>query len=328
MAPRRPQVTTESRSALLHFTTDVFGPGEKKAAWHEVYGRTIAKIDLDPPADSEFMIKAALRDLPGLGLVSMASTELRFHKTRGLIDNDDFILTIVDSGHSRGCQLGREVCLDAGDAVLSANAEVGTGHSFGRRVMFRVPCKAIAPSVVDLGARILRRIPRETVGLRLLRRYLDAMQDTDLATPDLQRLAVMHIYDLMALTLGATRDAASAVAERGVRAARLRAVKEDIARNLAEGELSVAAIATRQRVSPRYLRKLFESEGVTFSEYVLDQRLALAHRLLSDPRRAGEKIASVAFAAGFGDVSYFYRVFRRRYDLLPADVRAQARGLH
>jgi AraC-like DNA-binding protein len=296
---------------LLHFTTDVFGPGEKKAAWHEVYGRTIAKIDLDPPADSEFMIKAALRDLPGLGLVSMASTELRFHKTRGLIDNDDFILTIVDSGHSRGCQLGREVCLDAGDAVLSANAEVGTGHSFGRRVMFRVPCKAIAPSVVDLGARILRRIPRETVGLRLL-----------------QRLAVTHIYDLMALTLGATRDAASAVAERGVRAARLRAVKEDIARNLAEGELSVAAIATRQRVSPRYLRKLFESEGVTFSEYVLDQRLALAHRLLSDPRRAGEKIASVAFAAGFGDVSYFYRVFRRRYDLLPADVRAQARGLH
>jgi AraC-like DNA-binding protein len=63
-------------------------------------------------------------------------------------------------------------------------------------------------------------------------------------------------------------------------------------------------------------------------EYVLDQRLALAHRLLSDPRRASDKIASVAFAAGFGDVSYFYRAFRRRYDLLPTDVRAQARGLH
>ena len=87
-------------------------------------------------------------------------------------------------------------------------------------------------------------------------------------------------------------------------------------------------IAARHRVSPRYLRKLFESEGVTFSEYVLDQRLAVAHRLLSDPRSAGEKIASVAFAAGFGDVSYFYRAFRRRYDLLPTDVRAQARALH
>jgi AraC-like DNA-binding protein len=104
--------------------------------------------------------------------------------------------------------------------------------------------------------------------------------------------------------------------------------KEDIVRNLELGDVSVAAVAARHRVSPRYLRKLFESEGVTFTEYVLDRRLELAHRLLCDPRRASEKIASVAFAAGFGDVSYFYRAFRRRYDLLPTDVRAQARGLH
>jgi AraC-like DNA-binding protein len=313
---------------LLHFTTDVFGHGERKAAWHDVYGRTIAKIDLESPSDSEFMIRAELRSLPGLGLVSMASTELRFHKTPSLIDNDDVILTIVDSGRSSGSQLGRETCLEAGDAALSFNAEVGTGHSFGRRVMFRVPYKALAPKVVDLGARMLRRIPRETEGLRMLRRYLQAMQDVELATADLQRLAVTHVYDLMALTLGATRDAAQVAADRGVRAARLRAVKEDIVRNLTEGEISEEAIAARHRVSPRYLRKLFESEGVTFTEYVLEQRLALAHRLLSDPRRANEKIASVAFAAGFGDISYFYRVFRRRYDLLPSDVRARARGLH
>ena len=67
---------------------------------------------------------------------------------------------------------------------------------------------------------------------------------------------------------------------------------------------------------------------MTFSEYVLDLRLTLAHRLLSDPRRAREKIASVALEAGFGDVSYFYRAFRRRYDVLPTDVRAQTHGLH
>jgi AraC-like DNA-binding protein len=90
----------------------------------------------------------------------------------------------------------------------------------------------------------------------------------------------------------------------------------------------VTAIAARHRVSPRYIRKLFESEGVTFTEYVLGQRLALAHRLLSSPRSASEKIASIALAAGFGDVSYFYRAFRRRYDLLPTDVRAQARVQH
>jgi AraC-like DNA-binding protein len=321
-------VTTQSSSALLHFTTDAFGPGEKRAAWHEVYGRTIARIDLEPPADGEFMIAAALRSLPGLGLVTMASTEVRFRRTRGLIDSDDIVLAIIDSGHSGGTQLGRETSVEAGDATLTANGEVLAGVTFGRRVLLRIPRQAIAPAVADLGARVARRIPRETEALRLLRQYLRSMQDLDLATPEMQRMTVAHVYDLVALTLGATRDAAGAAQERGVRAARLRGIKQDLARNLADGEVSVAAIAARHRVSPRYLRKLFESEGVTFTEYVLEQRLALAHRLLSDPQRASEKVASVAFAAGFGDLSYFYRAFRRRYELLPTDVRAQARQLN
>jgi AraC-like DNA-binding protein len=76
------------------------------------------------------------------------------------------------------------------------------------------------------------------------------------------------------------------------------------------------------------VQNLFDNDGTTLSEYVLGQRLAHAHRALSDPRRAGEKIATIAFEAGFGDVSYFYRAFRRRYDVLPADVRAQARRQH
>lgn len=118
------------------------------------------------------------------------------------------------------------------------------------------------------------------------------MQGLDLATPGLQRLAVTHVHDLVALALGATHDATHVAEERGVSAARLRAVK-DIARSLTEGEVSAAAVAARQRVSPRYLRKLFESEGITFSEYELDQRLALAHKLLSDPRRMREEVASV-----------------------------------
>ena len=73
------------------------------------------------------------------------------------------------------------------------------------------------------------------------------------------------------------------------------------------------------------VQKLFERDGTTFTEHVLEQRLAFAHRALSDPKRAAEKIAAVAFTAGFGDVSYFYRVFRRRFGVLPTDVRAQAR---
>jgi AraC-like DNA-binding protein len=72
------------------------------------------------------------------------------------------------------------------------------------------------------------------------------------------------------------------------------------------------------------IRRLFEAEGVTFTEYVLAQRLARAHRMLMDPRRASEKISTVALDAGFDDVSYFNRAFRQFCGDTPSGVRTQA----
>ena len=106
------------------------------------------------------------------------------------------------------------------------------------------------------------------------------------------------------------------------RAARLQVVKSDITRNLGDYGLSVAAIAARHGVTPRYIHKLFESEGRTFSEYVLDRRLSAAHRLLTNRRLADRSIASVAYDCGFGDLSYFNRTFRRRYNATPTEVRS------
>ena len=311
------------------FSTEAFAPSERVAVWRDLYGKTIARLDIDPLNDDPLMAEASLRSLPGLGLVSMASTALRFQKPKSLINNDDLILMIVDSGHWTGSQLGREANLGAGDAVLCSNADVATGTTFGRRVMFRLPARSLASMLPDASAMVLRRIPRETDGLLLLRQYIQVIHDSvSLAEPALQRMTVAHVRDLVAVTLGATRDAAAVAKDHGVRAARLRGIKDDIAASLQHGDVSIAAIATRHRVTPRTVQKMFEQDGTTFSEYVLAQRLAQAHRLLSDPRLAMEKIAAVAFMAGFGDVSRFYRAFRSRYGALPTDVRAQARRDH
>ena len=64
---------------------------------------------------------------------------------------------------------------------------------------------------------------------------------------------------------------------------------------------------------------------MTFSEFVLAQRLARARRMLADPRHDAETISAIAFACGFGDLSYFNRVFRRQYAATPTAVREAAR---
>jgi transcriptional regulator GlxA family with amidase domain len=143
-----------------------------------------------------------------------------------------------------------------------------------------------------------------------------------------QRLVVGHIHDLMAVAIGATRDAAEAARDRGLRAAKLHAIKQDIARNLDHGDVSVGALALRHGCTPRCVQRLFEAEGTTLTEYVLAQRLARAHRMLTDPRRTGEKVSTIALDAGFGDISYFNRVFRRRYGETPSVVRGHVRTTH
>ncbi len=46
--------------------------------------------------------------------------------------------------------------------------------------------------------------------------------------------------------------------------------------------------------------------------------------LLCDPKWRHRKIADIAAEAGFNDLSYFNRAFRRRYGATPSDLRAAA----
>jgi AraC-like DNA-binding protein len=209
-----------------------------------------------------------------------------------------------------------------------SNAEIGSMvlPDTAGFITFKVPVKAIAPLVPDVGALIARRVPRQSQPLRLLVRYLGALRDEGaLQTAELQSLAVTHVYDLFALALGATREAAEIANGRGLRAARLRAIKTDLAANLGRAGLSINAVAARHGVTPRYVQMLFETDGTTFSQFLLGQRLALAYRMLTGPRFADRTIGSIAFDVGFNDLSYFNRMFRRRFGATPSDARAAAR---
>ena len=126
---------------------------------------------------------------------------------------------------------------------------------------------------------------------------------------------------LSALASGATRDAA-AFADSRVREPR-DCEQSSLMLSKNTEELTVTAIAARHHVTPRYIHKLFEGGGITYSEFVLDQRLARAHRMLTDPRLTDRTIGSLAYDVGFGDLSYFNRAFRRRYHATPSEVRSR-----
>lgn len=313
---------------IFRFSTDAFPERERMAAWREVFGRTVVNLDIAPLNPDGFHAEATVCRLPGLGVLRATSAAVHLSHSRELIVDDDLSFMAAPTCPYEATQHGRNAALAPGDGVLMNNAEVGSMRlaAGSRFTTFRVPAAAIAPLVSDVGAAIARRIPAGNAALKLLVVYLASALDAEaLLSSELQQLAVTHVYDLLAVALGATRDAAALAAGRGVRAARLNAAKAFVMRQLGRHQLSAAAVAAHLGVTPRYVHMLFESEDASLSEFVLTQRLARAHRMLADPRGIGRPISAIAFDAGFSDLSHFNRSFRRRYGATPSDVRAKAR---
>jgi AraC-like DNA-binding protein len=326
-------VSAISQFAPVRFSTDDLPERDRIAVWREVIGRKIVRIEIEPLPDRQFHVDASLRGLPDLSIMSAEISEFRLARHSELLSdgNDDLRLAVNISGGETIAQRGREVALGAGDATLVSWAEVVTvvRPAPGRFVGFHIPLGVLAALVPKVEDAVLRQIPSRTPALRLLRSYLGILaEDHALATPELRRLVVSHVHDLVALAIGATRDAEAVAQGRGARAARLRAIKVDITENLGRCDLTIGFIARCHGLGPRYIQRLFEIEGTTYSEFVLDQRLLQANRMLGNPHFFGRTVSSIALACGFGDLSYFNRCFRRRYGMSPSDVRAAGHSNH
>ena len=89
-------------------------------------------------------------------------------------------------------------------------------------------------------------------------------------------------------------------------------------------DLSAIAVAGLLGVTPRYVHLLLEQTGKSFTHHLLQRRLEKAAALLRDPRGRHRKIADIAAEAGFTDLSYFNRSFRRHYGATPSDTRDAA----
>ena len=314
---------------VVRFSTADYAPDERLDACREIYGRTLSKRDIEPLSAEQFHTEATLRRMPGLGIVTARRSAAIYRLPPEFIDNDDVVVTVGLTSCYEAHQFDRLLNLKPGEAiVLTASEPVFLKvPTYGEYINVRAPRRTLSSLVAGLDAAYGRPIPADNPALRLLTRYIGIIEETEsLAAPDLQRQAVTHIHDLMALAIGATRDAAEIAKSRGARAARLRAIKQDIATLLDQPDLSVATIAVRHRIKPRWVQRLFESEGTTFTEYVLAQRLVRAHRLLTDPLYANQKVSTIALDIGFGDLSYFNRAFRQRYGTTPSELRPAARS--
>lgn len=311
---------------MTQLATDALHARERGGAVRSLYRRGLTWVPLRPIPGLACGADIVTRQMPGLGLQSgMVWGNRHEHTHEDVVGgNSDFSVHINLRGLSIVAGRGGQITLRDGDAVLLTYSEQRTITRPGlvHHRIVRLPRASLTPLVRDIDDAVLCSIPRGTGTLNLLTKYVGALiDDPVIVMPEMRQLIVAQLCDLVAVALGATGDAAAVAEGRGIRAARLRAIKSDIEANLVDGDLSPAAVARRHKISDSYIRKLFEGEGTSFSEFVRIRRLVRAHRMLADRRWADRSIASIAFESGFGDLSYFNRTFKRAFGTRPSEIR-------
>jgi AraC-like DNA-binding protein len=222
-------------------------------------------------------------------------------------------------------QLGREAELNAETAVIASCTEPGNfcwadAHDCFAVAIDQQRLRELVDQVEDL---VARPVPNSPV-LRHLRRYLEILPWEDAEDePDLLAHIGTTLTDLVALALGAGRDAAEVANMRGLRAARRHEIVREIRARFADPEFSAQELAGRMGVTDRYIQDLLHESGPTFSQRMLELRLQRARAMLEDCRYDRLKVSEIASASGFNEIPYFNRCFRRRFGMTPTQFRGK-----
>lgn len=312
----------------LRLSSEPFSRHGQLDLFREVWARKMLRYEIEPLEGHPLKFDVLLRSLPDLAMASGSRSPMRTWRNPEHIDHDDFFLVVFAHGAGELSENGRVVAIGEGEAVLSANGSparfVITSPS--RTISYRLRrdlLRAYLPNPDDL---VARPIARDSQALRLLVGYSSVLNEEGaLATAELRRTISGHMHELAAVLLGGRVEPHFA---EGLRAARLKALKNDILHRITQSSLAVGEIAASQRISERYIRQLFAGEGTTFTDFVREARLARAWQMLTDASQLHRPIHEIAYESGFGDLSYFNRAFRQQYDMTPSRARelAQQRG--
>ncbi|MCK1708629.1 MULTISPECIES: AraC family transcriptional regulator [unclassified Bradyrhizobium] len=284
-------------------------------------------LDIGPSHGDSIDCRLQISVVDNIALAVPEGASAQYSRTQsGLADgNDDLVLISAHAGLVRVRQNGHAVNLAPEQMMLVDMSVTGTiGHTDEDRfTTVRMPRRAL----LDINPRAEDKLSQVlcdgAVAETVFRYHALAANHAPHLDAVGQRLTAQHMVDLVGLLLGTDAEHANLARGRGHAAARLELMRADVMAGLGCSDLCLSEIATRSSLSPRQAQRLFEQAGTTFTEFVLEQRLLLARKLLGDPRAKARKISDIAHSSGFSDLSYFNRAFRKRFGATPSEMREQ-----
>ena len=301
-------------------------PRDPLREWQERYSCGGTRLGFKPEEDAPFSSSVRLIcDSPGVVRTTL-SAGVVFRDRSMVRDGNDNRSLVVSLGRDLNFwHLKREVGLGLNEATILRNDEPGKA---GARRQFAIYEVSIPQREWKLRAGrsddvLMKVINRHSETLKLLLGYIDLLAKVGMpAGPGARDAINQHLMDLT--VLAATEPAVGESQVGCVVAARSAAVLERIASHFHEPGLTGASLAQTLGISQRYLQRLLQETGKSFTEHVNELRLNRAFALLSAPKSAG-RVSDIAFEVGFCDLAHFHRLFKARFGDTPNGVRGSMR---
>jgi AraC-like DNA-binding protein len=317
----------EEKPRQFVLTTDAVAPKDRDAYWREAVCRTYAGLTItdwlrDGPVRGR-LVTSPFADGIASECQQGAVKLVRDARDIAHSSGDHYNLVLQLKGEGRMRHAGHDCVRRPGDMTVMDSLlryEGGFPGDLCVRV-WTLPRRMLSPmlSVPEDGAGTTIS-GQAGVGL-LLRTMLQGIWPNlgDFHVKE-QRGLQDTLCRLTALALGArpeTRETSRAAYHQAL----LQRALNLIERKLSDPTLTVEWVANHLRISRRQLEILFEGRGVGIAAWISRRRIEECRRQLEDPAQGHLSVATIAFLAGFADLSTFSRRFRAHYGATPRDIR-------
>lgn len=317
---------TEGEAMVLQWSTESVPPTHRFEQWREACRQNVYALSPERRTHDPFQGSIAKRQMGALDVTDIVC-EGHFVRRReqDIADcpGDTYCVYLQRQGQVWFEQQGQRCVAEPGDIILvdpQMSFSTGTDGAFDFR-LWRIGRARLSPLLaIHSGQVPLRRLGRQGSS-ELIASWLNSLlnQCASLSPKGLE-LAFDSLCALVAEMAGIHPDRreCNRVAKRQ---ALLHRIMSHVQRHASDPALTPSTVGGVFGVSVRTLHQLFTLTESSFHQFLIAKRLEHACTMLRDPALRHMDTASIGFAAGFGEVSTFYRRFKSQYGMAPGDWR-------
>ena len=313
------------------FTSKGESSQDSFARWRELYCGVTMTTRIEATGTGNFTAEVQAQAIGELGLLTNTCHQdfpVQFNRGKSEIarSQDQFAVLLLSTCKESSFKYGHSDVntLHPGDWIMldpSVTLWAHSEHSLGEFHVLSLP-----PQFGEA----LRLIPGNSFGChdssqhllnRLVANYIQTLAAgepiNDAATSEAVARNLMELIKLALHASPQTRE----TCDNGLASGFLLAITQYLNAHYTQPELSPAQVAAHFGITPRYVHRLFEQTGTTFTEHLYMLRLRHAHQLLTNKLHRHRSITDIAYDCGFLSLTHFGRRYREMYGQSPGEAR-------